>query len=99
MAHTPGPWHYQEHSDAYTHIVRDEHGKYICGCSQDSGDAEANGRLIAVAPELLDALKEIVSYLDEDVEFFDRLTTLIEKAQRAATPEQRETNTIQEKKT
>lgn len=61
ILHTPGPWHYQENSDPYTHIVRDSAERYIGGCSQDSGgNAEANARLIAAAPELLEALKELV---------------------------------------
>ena len=64
MKHTPGPWNYQEESDAYTHIVRDSDGKYVCGCSQHtSGDAEANARLIAAAPELLAACKLIAAYV------------------------------------
>jgi hypothetical protein len=61
---TPGPWHYQENSDAYTHIVRDSADRYICGCSQDSGgNAERNARLIAAAPELLEACRAVKEYL------------------------------------
>ncbi len=56
--HTPGPWHYQENLDAYTHIVRDSNNGYVCKCSQDSSrNTEDNARLIAAAPELLAALK------------------------------------------
>lgn len=56
--HTPGPWHYQKESDAYTHIVRDCEGAMIASTPQwSNGIAEANARLIAAAPELLEALK------------------------------------------
>ena len=57
---TPGPWHYQEESDAYTHIVRGPKNVFICQLQQDTtGWAEANARLIAAAPDLLAALNEL----------------------------------------
>lgn len=47
---TPGPWQYQEESDAYTHIVRGPHNYFITQLSQDtSGKSEANARLMALA--------------------------------------------------
>ena len=59
--HTPGPWHYQEDSDAYTHIVRGPTGKIIASTAQNSsGEAEANARLIAAAPNLLSAAKRML---------------------------------------
>jgi Protein of unknown function (DUF551) len=49
---TPGPWRYQENSDAYTHIVR-AGIRWIVQFSQDtSGISEANARLTAAAPSL-----------------------------------------------
>lgn len=60
---TPGPWHYQEKSDVYTHIVRAADNAYVCGCSH--GDAEANARLIAAAPELLYACQTVKSFLGD----------------------------------
>jgi hypothetical protein len=60
-AHTPGPWQYQETSDAYTHIVRADR-RFLCQLRQDpSGEAEANARPIAAAPDLLAALKNAVA--------------------------------------
>ena len=54
--YTPMPWRYQEQSDAYTHIVRTGENRFLCQLAQDtSGEAEANARLIAAAPDLLAA--------------------------------------------
>lgn len=68
--HTPGPWHYQEESDIYTHIVRPDcnPGRIICSLANTStkGEAEANARLIAALPELLAVLKETDEYLDSN---------------------------------
>jgi hypothetical protein len=56
--HTPGPWHYQEKSDAYTHIIRGPNNEYVAGFSQHSnGRSEADARLAAAAPELLEAAR------------------------------------------
>lgn len=68
VMHTPGPWHYQEKADRYTHIVRsggsDLGNFFVCQLGQDtSGVAEANARLIAAAPELLEALKTAREYV------------------------------------
>lgn len=57
VTHTPGPWTYQEGSDAYTHIVRGPERLFITQLGQDtSGVAEANARLMAAAPEMEEAL-------------------------------------------
>ena len=54
--HTPTPWHYQEKSDAYTHIVRSG-DRFILQLSQDtSGEAEATARFIVKAVNSHDAL-------------------------------------------
>jgi hypothetical protein len=54
----PGPYHYHEGLDAYTHIVRDKSGnKIICQLRQDNtGPSEATARLFAASPLLLSAL-------------------------------------------
>ena len=68
---TPGKWHYQELSDAYTHIVRpdDNPGNIIVQMRQDtSGVTEANARLIAAAPELLKACQAFMElFTDSDM--------------------------------
>lgn len=66
--HTPGPWAYQEESDAYTHIVR-AGDRFLCQLSQDtSGESEANARLMAAAPDLLEALRMMVRGLEWRIE-------------------------------
>lgn len=43
--HTPAPWHYQERSDAYTHILRAGQNRYLGSFSQTSAPhSEANAR-------------------------------------------------------
>ncbi|MGO4718068.1 hypothetical protein AB4071_02925 [Stenotrophomonas sp. 2MCAF14_2] len=62
--HTPGPWAYQEDSDAYTHIVRGPNNRFICQLNQStSAEIEANARLIAAAPELLEACQTFAEWL------------------------------------
>lgn len=56
VKHTPGPWHVGPH---YKSDVESRQGR-ICECGPfGSEQAEANARLIAAAPELLDALKAL----------------------------------------
>ncbi len=64
---TPGPWAYQEESDGFTHIVRGPTGQHIVQFSQDTkGRSEANARLTASAPELLEALRELHDFAEVD---------------------------------
>jgi hypothetical protein len=51
MSLSPGPWQYQKNADAYTHIIRDVDGRFICQLSQDANKEDA--LLIATAPDLL----------------------------------------------
>ena len=61
--HTPGPWSFDGPSD--NHIVWSDPDNRICFMAHSNGiDPErdtANARLIAAAPELLDALQAIVA--------------------------------------
>lgn len=61
---TPGPWWYQEKSDAYTHIVRAGENRFIAQFTQDtSGVSEANARLTAAGPEMYEALLPLEEHL------------------------------------
>jgi len=55
--HTPGPWKLTDGSS----FVRDNHKNVIADVWQDS---ISNLRLIAAAPDLLDALREAVDMID-----------------------------------
>lgn len=62
--HTPGPWHYQEGADAYTHYVRDREGRRVLAGPQVASIAvEADARLASAAPELLEACESFLAYL------------------------------------
>ena len=60
--HTPGPWRVRKDGAGRLAGVSDETRKFDCfvwgGVAVDADLMEANARLIAAAPELLEALKE-----------------------------------------
>ena len=66
MPHTPGPWQQDQELPyeiraAFESRVPFE-GVAKVDRKQDKREMEANARLIAAAPEMLDALKELVQY-------------------------------------
>ena len=61
MSATPGPWHISfESTNPEWAIVMNAGGMTIANVNADSRQA-ANARLIAAAPELLDALEDIAN--------------------------------------
>lgn len=74
--HTPGPWHFFPSADGFPRVylgggypsVRELFGPYIvinsCEPSADMAGHEANARLIAASPDLLEALQETVAKFD-----------------------------------
>ena len=69
--HTPGPWFMETWSkfngEQVTQVSAfSEYGNRTMQAIVNSGNSEANARLIAAAPDLLEALKEIVSAADGD---------------------------------
>lgn len=59
--HTPGPWRLSGHSEDSPEKLSVEDGNGYFIAEVDFGLAQkANARLIAAAPELLEALKELV---------------------------------------
>lgn len=79
-SHTPGPWQFGEargQRPAWERIVAVEDGRTICTVMQhlplgppdatpaSQGEAEANARLIAAAPDLLAALRPFAKLADE----------------------------------
>jgi hypothetical protein len=71
--HIPGPWHVEQNEDGL--VIHSDDGTEICEVTGQTFDeyaeeeTEANAKLIAAAPELLDALKMaecvIENYKDE----------------------------------
>ena len=92
--HTPGPWKVVHEEERYPgwngpipHSIGTSDGETIIARCPDGWGAEdnANARLIAAAPELLDALSEIMSHRtpipDEDSDYVPRL--IIDQARAA----------------
>ena len=53
--HTPAPWSRNSDDD-----IHDANGDVVCGANGPTAEEqEANARLIAAAPEMLEALREI----------------------------------------
>lgn len=69
--HTPGPWHwgYFDLSDrlfiAHQDDANPEHTGFLAEMQKYNGN-EADARLIAAAPELLEALRKTLCYLECD---------------------------------
>ncbi len=84
-SHTPGPWHVLNHSMQC--IIRSENFEEtftnIAVTPGLNGNAEANARLIAAAPDLLEACK---SALDEGDDYvaMKKLKAAIAKAEGSA---------------
>lgn len=68
--HTPGPWGYtMDKERGWDFKVTADHGKTAivsgCGCCDSPWvSCEADARLIAAAPELLEAFEKLVSLVD-----------------------------------
>jgi hypothetical protein len=65
MKHTPGPWTVGTSDDHWKREVRGESGKAVAfsGCFPIA-EAHANAKLISAAPELLEALKDVMHLID-----------------------------------
>jgi hypothetical protein len=64
MKHTPGPWNYDR--SGYSLYVNSGR-ELVTALSMDGKrleTSEANARLIAAAPDLLEALKSVIAWLD-----------------------------------
>jgi hypothetical protein len=61
--HTPGPWASVHDADGDYLIMSPESGRFIAVTYTDAEQDEANARLIAAAPEMLEALERILPSL------------------------------------
>jgi hypothetical protein len=67
MSHTPGPW-YAEEADAAVPVCSESDGRLVAYVDYtkvrtDAAEYAANARLIAAAPELLEALRVAANLL------------------------------------
>ena len=63
---------------AYPYTIADTSNRHHC---IDPEEDAANARLIAAAPALLDALKQVVAVADRDTSIFDLARAVIAKAE------------------
>ena len=91
MKHTSGPWHRNISADGKYPTVFAGRNQHVAVASQqkDSAETEANISLIAAAPDLLDALQDLLDVVgvridDPRIVQFDRARAAIAKAGGAA---------------
>jgi len=75
--YTPGPWNLKSGVDfEYKHQIRDSEEKPVVFwpvyAGQTKKTAEANARLIAAAPDLLEALQNLLTWVQEPHPYSDR---------------------------
>jgi len=74
VKHTPGPWFYDEDFQ----LIETDDGQFLASMkfsqSPAVGAAGANGKLIAAAPELLQALREIADDYEDRFDLDDPST-------------------------
>lgn len=59
--HTPGPWHIQKSDHVGGLLIKPIPGQVVAQCDKLI-EMEANARLIAAAPELLEALDKLIDW-------------------------------------
>jgi hypothetical protein len=67
VGHTPGPWRYdsredEDNNDFEIHTPEFEKWVALVKSSQVGDSGEANARLIAAAPDLLEALEQVIRH-------------------------------------
>jgi hypothetical protein len=62
--HTPGPWTYKDDFELVVVPKNDPQADAICEITGNPSEQFANARLIAAAPELLEALQNLVQFVE-----------------------------------
>lgn len=85
VEHTPGPWRIERKDGGMFNVVAG-HDYFtrtfvaFMGANPEEGDTEANARLIAAAPELLEALEAMVATSPIDDEVLPQVLAAIARA-------------------
>jgi len=93
--HTPGPWKFWDRADPFSALVTDDAGiagiaapiVRIRGIEMSPEEMRANARLIAAAPDLLEALRGIIEIGKRDLTnpkydgYFNAALTALQKAE------------------
>jgi hypothetical protein len=71
--YTPGPWHTKREGLSTIYVEANIGGGWVqevaaCGPTETADQKEANARLIAAAPELLEALERIAVLYEKDTD-------------------------------
>lgn len=87
--HTPGPWEVTEADADSARVSSADYGTIaflhdpLASEMGRKGEIYANARLVAAGPELLEALKAVVSVADRATQEFDMARAAIAKAEAA----------------
>ncbi|MCA0214556.1 MAG: hypothetical protein LCH79_15430 [Proteobacteria bacterium] len=74
VKHTPGPWAFHLNKSDSLFVVRDKEKRVICEMSWHSqsrefytlrAESEANARLIAAAPDMLESIQKLLDAADD----------------------------------
>lgn len=86
-AHTPGPWncHQPGFKGIVSGVVRDKQNRFVATTAspntgeynRDETEVDANARLIAAAPELLESLRDALTRISEAIKNEDITLDLI----------------------
>ena len=72
MSHTPGPWnlHTYEGYSEVNHLEINANGAFgtICSLSDSNGSSKANASLISAAPEMLEALQNLLPMWESGID-------------------------------
>lgn len=95
ISYTKGEWYLQKYTDAYTNIIRCNNGKhetiFIAATPQSFlPEARANAMLMSAAPDLLEALKQIIEITDRDHIAWSKAKAAIAKATGEYCPNQQQ---------
>lgn len=76
--HTPGPWIKRPQSNGIAIVPEDDLFNAVCCIAKECENFKSNANIIAAAPELLEALKEVMTWTRQDISGFDDISPNLE---------------------